>query len=157
MVIISGMPTHRAPAVVLLCTAGFEFVLGGLFVASAVIDAEPSTQQAFFMTGGVLILTGLVMAFVGVRFLMSARVRDRIHEEGVAGQAEVLQMRQTGLTMNNSPRVQLDLRVTTPLHGTYDVTVKEFVPIIMTGRLWTGQPLNVRVDPNDRTGVLIEW
>jgi hypothetical protein len=47
--------------------------------------------------------------------------------------------------------------VTTPIHGGYDVTRKEVVPLIMVGSLTSGRPLPVKVDPNNPQDLVIEW
>jgi hypothetical protein len=43
------------------------------------------------------------------------------------------------------------------MHGAYEVTRKEVVPLIMLGRLTSGQPLPVKVDSANPQNLVVEW
>ncbi|MGH2684123.1 MAG: hypothetical protein ACRDJP_01485, partial [Actinomycetota bacterium] len=55
------------------------------------------------------------------------------------------------------PQVELQLQVTTQMHGAYPVTVKDIVPLMLIGTLSSGRPLPVKVDPANPQRVIIEW
>jgi hypothetical protein len=82
---------------------------------------------------------------------------QRLRAEGVDGQAQIMEMSQTGVTMNDQPQIRLRLMVTTPEHGTYEITVKEYVPLMLLGRLSNGLPLSVKVDRTNRENLVIDW
>jgi hypothetical protein len=77
--------------------------------------------------------------------------------QGVSGTATILGMRQTGAQLNDQPQIELRLQVSTQMHGAYEVTLKEWVPLMLLGTLSSGRPLPVKVDPANPQRVIIEW
>ncbi|WP_433208879.1 hypothetical protein ACQP00_44100 [Dactylosporangium sp. CS-047395] len=149
------MTTSRGPAIVMYLVAVFEFLLGGVFVGVGAVVPELTTT--FTLVGGALMVTAVILFLFGRRFHRRFKDAQALREHGVRGTAQVLGARQTGVYMNEQPQVALQLRITAPGHGTYDTTVKEYVPLIATGMLGTGRPLTVLVDPLDPAKVVIEW
>ncbi|WP_432977288.1 hypothetical protein [Dactylosporangium sp. CA-233914] len=149
------MTRSRGPAIVMYLVAAFEFVLGSVFMVIGTL--VPEVETTFLLVGGVLALGAVILALVGMRFHRRYREAQALRERGVRGTAQVLGARQTGVYLNEQPQVALDLRVTAPGHGTYDTTVKEYVPFIAMGMLGSGRPLTVLVDPLDPAKVLVEW
>ena len=139
----------------LYITAIIELVVaGGLLVVGLMVPVARSG----------LILTAAILGVVGLGLLVWARMAarasaesDRIKVQGVPGQAQITGMRQTGMYINNQPQVELQLQVTTQMHGAYPVTMKEVVPLMMLGTLSSGRPLPVKVDPANPQNVVIEW
>jgi hypothetical protein len=64
---------------------------------------------------------------------------------------------QTGMYLNEQPQVELSLLVTIPGQTPYAAKHKSFVPLILLGRLTSGAPLSVRVDPNDLNRIAVDW
>nr|BFE66075.1 hypothetical protein GCM10020063_106010 [Dactylosporangium thailandense] len=149
------MTTSRGPAIIMYLVGGFEFVLGAIFFS--VGNFVPEVRTTFMLVGGGLAATAVILVLVGTRFHRRFREAQALRERGVPGTAQVLGARQTGVYMNEQPQVALQLRITAPGHGTYDTTVKEYVPLVATGMLGTGRPLTVLVDPLDPAKVVIEW
>ena len=56
---------------------------------------------------------------------------------------------QTGMYLNEQPQFDLQLMVTVPGKPPYPARHKSFVPLMLIGRVTSGQPLAVRVDPMD--------
>ncbi|MEV8516667.1 hypothetical protein [Dactylosporangium sp. NPDC051484] len=139
------MTTSRGPANMMFLVAAVEFLVGaGLLIAGLAV-------------GAALMLGSLLLFWLGMKFNYRAARARALRERGVPGTAQVLGARQTGMTLNDQPQVALDLRVTAPGHGTYDASIKDFVPFIALGMLGSGRPLTVRVDPHDRQRILIDW
>ena len=61
------------------------------------------------------------------------------------------------MSLNDQPQVEMELLVQLPGRPAYTVKHKEFVPLILLGRLTSGVPLPVRVDPGDPQKVVIDW
>jgi len=76
---------------------------------------------------------------------------------GVPGQAQIVGLTQTSMYVNNQPVVEMQLQVTTAMRPPYVVTRRETVPLIMVGRLTSGHPLPVMVDPNRPDDLIILW
>ncbi|WP_432829443.1 hypothetical protein [Dactylosporangium sp. CA-092794] len=149
------MTSSRGPAIAMFLVAAFEFLLGvGFLIGSALV---PEVHETFLVVGGLLAAGGVVLLLIGFRFNRRYLMAQALRANGVRGTAQVLAARQTGVTLNEQPQVALNLRITAPGHGTYDATVKEFVPLIALGMLASGQALTVLVDPQDRTRILVEW
>jgi hypothetical protein len=151
------MTTSRGPAIVMYMVAAFEAVLGAGFLSAGTAGVVPEASTTFEIVGAVLIAGALLLFLLGMRFGRRAAMARDLRDRGVPGTAQVLGARQTGMTLNDQPQVALDLQITAPGHGTYNATVKEFVPLIALGMLGSGRPLSVRVDPQDRERILIVW
>ncbi|HEX2032084.1 MAG TPA: hypothetical protein VHL78_11910 [Actinomycetota bacterium] len=143
------------PARWLYITAIFELVLAGVF---AVIGFQsPLLRSGFYLTAAILGGVALLLLLWARRWGRRYAEAQRIRTHGLAGQARIVSMTQTGVYLNEQPQVELTLEVTTPVQGPYQVTVKEYVPLIALGRLSSGMPLPVKVDPADPNNVVIEW
>jgi hypothetical protein len=128
-----------------------ELGLALLFAITAI--AQPSTARGFLPVTVILAVIGVVFVFLGWRALQ----KDRLHDRGLAGEATVAGVQQTGMWMNENPYVQLDLVVRVPGHQPYEVKHNEIVPQIALGRLTSGEPLPVRVDSNDPSHLVVQW
>lgn len=143
------------PAKWLYITAIFELVLAGVF---AVIGYQsPLLRSGFYLTAAILGGVALLLLLWARRWGRRYAEAQRIRTQGLPGQARIVSMTQTGVYVNEQPQVALTLEVTTDMQGPYQVTVKEYVPLIALGRLSSGMPLPVKVDPADPNNVIIEW
>ncbi len=107
------------------------------------------------LTAGILGGVGVVLLLAGLLWMRSATKKDRISATGVAGTGQIMGLRQTGLTINDQPQVELDLLVTIPGRSPYRANVKEIVPLIMLNRLQGSLP--VRVNPSEPDTVVVQW
>lgn len=132
-----------------------ELVLAAVFVVGAL--AIPLVGAGFLLTAAILGLTGLVLIVIGFVVGRSAGAADRIGRSGIAGQATITGLTQTGMYLNQNPQVEMELLVQLPDRPAYAARRKEFVPLILLGRLSSGAPLPVKVDPADPQKVVIDW
>jgi|GEM_PF-5400859 len=102
-------------------------------------------------------LVGIVLVVVGYLTLLRARRTARILTDGVVASATVLAVTDTGTRVNNQPQLRLRLSVAAPGQEPYEVAVKKVVPMLSIARLRSGLALPVRVDPDDRARVIIDW
>ena len=145
----------RTPARWLMFTAILELALGaGFLVADLVFDVSGG---GLLLTGAILGATGLGLFVWARKWQRAAAEAERIKSQGVAGSATIMSMRQTGVYLNEQPQVELRLQVQTQMHGPYEATVKEYVPLMLLGVLSSGRPLPVKVDPANPQRVIIEW
>jgi hypothetical protein len=70
------------------------------------------------------------------------------------GTAEIKGIRDTGMTVNNDPSVEFDLTVTADGFS-YEITHTQIVSRLQVGQLQSGATVNVRIDPNDQSKLLI--
>ena len=139
----------------LIGTGIFEIVLAGIFLVIGLM--EPILMGGFALTAAILGGTGLLLIFFGLRSRRSAAEANRIVRSGLAGTAQVTSLSQTGMSMNDQPQIDMELLVVVPGRAPYTARRKEFVPLILLGRLGSGMPLPVRVDPADPQRVVIDW
>lgn len=130
----------------LMLTAVIELVLGGGFLVGGFLGDSVG-----------LMLTGAILAGVGLLLLLWARSVGRaqararaIVATGLSGIAKIESVTQTGVVLNEiDPQVEMDLEIHVEGRDPYMVKTKEFVPGAAVGVLTAGNPLPVKVDPND--------
>ena len=129
--------------------------LGLAAVFWLVFGGDPDVGGAMMLTAAILGGVGVVLLLAGLLWMRSAAKKDRISATGVAGTGQIMGLRQTGMTINDQPQVELDLLVTIPGRSPYRAKVKEIVPLIMLSRLQGTLP--VRVAPADPETVVVQW
>jgi len=102
------------------------------------------------------IVAGAVIAFVNWRSSSGpAPVRtSTILATGEPGEAEVLAIRSFGGLLDTRPMVRVDLRVTSPGPGAFDLQVTQSLPRPFARSLHVGDRVEVRVLP-DRSAAAI--
>lgn len=139
----------------LLFIGVIELAVAALFIVLAL--QIPIVAGGFFLTGGILGIVGIVLIAIGLRLRGSSAATDQVLQTGLAGQATITGLTQTGMYLNNQPRVKMDLLVQLPGRQPYTVEHSEFVPLILLARLTSGAALPVRVDPADPQKVVVDW
>ncbi|HKP89212.1 MAG TPA: SHOCT domain-containing protein [Thermoleophilaceae bacterium] len=126
---------------------------------------------AFFLIGGIAFTIALpwvgigqiwigVAVLVGIIYLLIGRRASRmegLRQSGLPGTAQVLEMSQTGVYVNENPQVKMKLQVQAQGLAPYQVEKKATVPMIAIGMLGTGRPLTVYVNPQDHEDIFIDW
>ncbi|MEO6349793.1 MAG: hypothetical protein ABIP53_04000 [Candidatus Limnocylindrales bacterium] len=131
----------------LVIGAGMIFALGSI----------PFAGGTMVLTGGIFVAVGLLLIVIGIVVGRRAAAVDQILATGVSGQAQILGMTQTGMYLNEQPQIELNLLVTVPGQTPYAARHKSFVPLILLGRLSSGVPLAVKVDPVDPHKLVVDW
>jgi hypothetical protein len=139
----------------LIVTAAFEVALAGVFVVIGL--AVPVADFGMFLTAAILGITGVVLLVIGLRVRSSAAANAALLQTGLAATATVTGVSQTGMYLNENPQLSIDLRVELPGREPYAAKRKEFVPLILLGRLTSGAPLPVRVDRANPQRLVIDW
>lgn len=105
------------------------------------------------ITGG----TMLILACVGLPFLIIARNGQRLLATGIPAQAVVESMSDTGMTVNGQPVVAFALGVRMADGHAYRVTHRQSLPRIPMGVVAPGVMVPVKVDRERRERVRIDW
>ena len=126
--------------------AGFFFIAGIVFW---IVEPEVGVGQIWI---GVSVFLGLLFYWMHRR----ADEKLAIIKAGIRGQATILSAEQTGMYINNQPRVKLRLRVQTP-YSEFEDERTETVPLISLGLLSSGKPLAVYMHPQDQNEYVIDW
>jgi hypothetical protein len=139
----------------LIITGAIMLAVGAVLILA--LSGIPFAGGTMWLTGGILGIVGLVLIVVGVMARKRAAAVDQILATGTPGTAQITGLTQTGMYLNEQPQVELQLVVSVPGKAPYAARHKSFVPLILLGRLTSGQPLPVRVDPVDPNKVVVDW
>lgn len=71
-------------------------------------------------------------------------------QNGVQGMATITSLDDTGMRVNDDPRVRLGMHIELPGYPPYEVTKTLVISIVRLSQLQVGQQVIVFVDPNDR-------
>lgn len=126
---------------------------------------------AFFLGGGIYFWITMPEIFIGqiwvgvsvllgiiyVVMFLRAEQADDLKQSGTPGQAQILEMTQTGVYVNNQPRVTLRLSIQAPGVAPFEDTKTHTVPLIALGRLTAGTPLAVYMKPDKPRDYVIDW
>lgn len=88
---------------------------------------------------------------------MRFRRATKLTTTGVPGRAQVLEMSQTGMFVNNRARIQLRVRIEAAGIPPYENEESVIVPVIALSALQTGRILPVLVDPGNPQNFEINW
>lgn len=119
--------------------------LGGLAGLVVGIAADPVSGSIFAVIF-LSIFGGVFWAFM----FKPMMIRNKLAKNGVPATAKVLEIHDTGVTMNNSPQVKLLLEVSSPVSGTYLVETKQIISRVQIPQFQPGAMFSVLVDPNDK-------
>jgi len=152
---LTGMTWNPRPSRILLITGVAGLVLATGFIVAGILLPEGS--GGMYLTGGILALVGIPLTWAGVKARARYRDAQALRRTGLPGLGQITGLRQTGLSMNDQPQVEITLNVQVEGRAPYTVTRKEYVPMMLLGTLTSGAPLPVRVDPADPEDLTIEW
>ncbi len=138
------------------------FLLGAIFLVVGLgliigLGSLPFAGGAMVMTGGIFVVVAIILIVAGFFIGRSAARSDQILQTGIPGSATITGLTQTGVYLNENPQIQMNLLVQLPGEVPYAANHKEFVPLMLLGRLSSGAPLSVRVDQLDRSKIVIDW
>lgn len=145
-----------SPTIMKVVALLFVAIGVGFIAAGQIGWFEEDPILPWFM--GILFIGIAVVFFIFIRFMGRQQAETGpMLQEGIHGQASIVGVTQTGMYMNKQPRIVMDLLVQLPDRQPYQVRHSEFVPLIMIGRLTSGQPLPVVVDRANPQKLIIDW
>ena len=120
-----------------------EFLAGG------------SILFTILMVCGSLVCTGVIVAAsigIPIYFMRNNQKRaEALMQSGTQGEATILSLQDTGMLINNNPRVTVLLEVRVAMRPPYQVTKSLTVPLIRLSQVQTGSVVSVMVDLSDPT------
>jgi len=111
----------------------------------------------------VCVIGSLVLGF-GLFWLYGRRRRQKAEDlmaTGQQGEATVLSLEDTGMLINNNPRVRIGLEIRVPGYQPYRITKTMTLPMIRMSQVQVGSVVNVIADPRepqnpDKVGLLLK-
>lgn len=100
---------------------------------------------------------GIVFALVGWYTARLSSNRQKLMQQGLAGQATILSVVETGVYINERPVARLEMSINLPGRAPYTVQHSEVIPLIALGMITPGSSLPVAVDPTDPQKLAIDW
>lgn len=160
-------PTEAAPPKGFLGHLGTAFNWIALILLVAAVTTifynpiPPEGSWLFPLLFGFLglLFGGIGLMFVGMdrSFGEMAAKQQRIERTGLDGFAYILQFADSNMTFNDDPVVDLTIEIRLPDRPPYAVKQQNSVPRLKVGLLTAGQPIPVKVDPQDPQQIHILW
>lgn len=108
------------------------------------------------VTGGGLLIPGVVMAGLGIQMRRAAKKARRLRRHGLRGFGEVLAMEATGTKINDVPVMEIRLRIQLEGRTPYTASTKMLLDAGERAQFTIGRTVPVRVDPEDPAEVIVE-
>jgi len=102
--------------------------------------------------GSVLCSVVITAAAIGIPIYLMRNNQMRVQElveKGTQGEATILSLEDTGMRINDNPRVRVELEVRMPGLAPYRVTKSVTIPLIRLSQVQVGSVLPVMVDMSD--------
>jgi hypothetical protein len=132
-------------------------LLGVGAILAIMLGNIPFAGGAMVMTGGFMALVGIVLIVIGIIVGRRAAATDALLQTGTPGTATITGLTQTGMYVNENPQIRMQLLVALPGQTPYATQHTEIVPLMLLGRLNSGAPLQVRVDPLNLNRIAVDW
>jgi hypothetical protein len=99
---------------------------------------------------------GILFALVVVgRLFRSGAQNRRLLQAGESAAAVILELRDTGVTVNGNPQVELVLDVLPPNRSPFRATARTMISRLQTSQVQPGMQVLVKYDPNDLSKVAL--
>lgn len=98
-----------------------------------------------------LIITAAAIAIPIVIMRKKRQQAEHLVAAGTQGEATILSLTDTGMIVNNDPRVTLELEINMPMRPPFRVTKTMIVPLIRLSQVQVGSVVQVLVDMSDPT------
>lgn len=140
---------------------GFMTGLGAVFLVMGVIFLGGARgvgdDAALAFVGGLFGVMGLAFIAVDVWRFRGELRKVRLRASGVKGTAKVVDVRDTGVTVNNNPMVNFDLEVTLPGQSPFRTHKRAVISRLSVGALMPGATIPVLADPNRPKDIVLDW
>ena len=128
----------------------------GLLVGVGAVIATAGSAGTYITIG--------VLAFFGGMFYLFYRLffkgminTTRLQKTGLSGKATILEIKDTGVTINNSPQVKLTLEVKNSFEQKYTTHCRVLVSRINPNAYLPGMEVPVKIDPKNDMNVVIDF
>ncbi len=134
-------------------------IIGGVIGLTVGIGAVVATggPSGIYMGIGMLVVFG-GMFYLFYRLFFKPMINtSRLQKIGVPGTAKILEVRDTGVTINNSPQVKLIVEIKNSLGQRYNATIRVLVSRINPFAYQPGMEIPVKIDPKNEQNVVPDF
>lgn len=128
----------------------------GLLVGVGAVIATAGSSGPLIATIMVVVLGGMFYLFYRLFFKPMINTA-RLQKIGLPGTAKILEVRDTGVTINNSPQVKLIMEVKNSLGQKYNAQARVLVSRINPNMFMPGMEVAVKIDPKNEQNVVIDY
>lgn len=140
-------------------TGAWIGIIGGAigFLAAIAAVIVTTGSEGIYITIGMLALFG-GMGYLFYKLFFAPMINaNRLQKTGLPGTAKVLEVRDTGVTINNNPQVKLTVEVKNNLGQRYTTTIKTLVSRINPFAYQPGIEVPVKIDPKNDQNVVLDF
>jgi len=134
-------------------------IIGGIIGLLVGVGSVVATggQSGIYMGMGMLVLFG-GMFYLFYRILFKPMINaSRLQKTGLPGKATILEVKDTGVTINNNPQVKLILEVKNSFGQKYTTQCRVLVSRINPNAYMPGMEIPVKIDPKNEQNVVIDF
>ncbi|MDZ4796126.1 MAG: hypothetical protein SGI83_17740 [Bacteroidota bacterium] len=128
----------------------------GLLVGVGAVITTAGSMGAYMGIGMLLLFGGMFYLFYRIFFKPMINA-SRLQKNGLPGTAIILEVKDTGVTINNNPQVKLILEVKNSLGQRYTTECRVMVSRINPGAYRPGMEVPVKIDPVNEMNVVIDF
>lgn len=134
-------------------------IIGGIIGLLVGVGAVVTTagSMGIYMAVGMLVLFGGMFYLFYRLFFKGMFNTARLQKTGIPGKATILEVKDTGVTINNNPQVKLILEVKNNFGQKYTTESRVLVSRIHPNAYMTGMELPVKIDPKNEKNVVIDF
>ena len=131
-----------------LLIGGFLLYVGFTSKDNALTEDGYNLKTSTYIMGAFFIVLPVIISIcITIFSLLKAKRLNKIVMEGKQGKAIVLKLEDTGVTINDAPRVKLLLEIQIPNYPTYRAEKKVTIPIIYLSQVQVGSTIEIWADP----------
>lgn len=138
-----------------LAASMYLFYLGFTVSPNALTYDGYYIKNSFYLEG----LSCIIVPFITIAgILLYKKIKDKeidLTQNGIKGEAEILDMEETGIYSNNHPQIKFLLKITLPNRSQYQIEHKEVVNFISFNSPYVGAIVPIFVDPDNHTKVML--
>lgn len=134
-------------------------IIGGIIGLAVGVGAVIATggPSGIYMGAGMLALFG-GMFYLFYRLFFKPMINaSRLQKTGIPGTARILEVRDTGVTINNNPQVKLILEVKNNFGQRYNAQCRVLVSRINPWAYQPGMEVPVKIDPKNEQNVVLDF
>ena len=128
----------------------------GLLVGVGAVIATAGSAGTYITIGVLAFLGGMFYLFYRL-FFKGMINTTRLQKTGLSGKATILEIKDTGVTINNSPQVKLTLEVKNSFGQKYTTHCRVLVSRINPNAYLPGMEVPVKIDPKNDMNVVIDF
>ena len=140
-------------------TGAWIGIIGGAigFLAAIAAVIVTTGSEGIYITIGMLALFG-GMGYLFYKLFFAPMINaNRLQKTGLPGTAKILEVRDTGVTINNNPQVKLTVEIKNNLGQRYSATIKTLVSRINPFVYQPGMEVPVKIDPKNDQNVVLDF